>query len=456
MKGKSMKKSILCAVILGAALSLCACGADAEETEEREEREKTSNTSISSILEKLVSEKNQDQETSEESTESEEDETQKNGIGSDESFVTVVMETVDDVELTIDDGTVFYTITCSYPVVSIAGNEAAAEKINADIYSRVESFNEWTTQIAETAKEDFEYWLSDGEVDYMPYAYSSDLSFMVTRADDNVISFTENSYDYMGGAHGMPYTAGINYDANTGERIAFTDLSNDPDAFHAETLAYNQELALAEYSLAMFNTDNITDGTLEEVLYADDMWYLTTTGLNFMSPPYALAPYADGTLIFTIPYGYLADMGFKEQYDYTGRMIIRVSEDERYGIDINGDGNDDTIVYFNEWLEGADSGRNTLMHLTINDVDFSETDDIRVRDNLISSWPLLCIYDMYTDDGYVELALIYTDWAQDSVTTSHLFRYTEDGALVYLGQTNSDVSDPSVSVSASDLEGGTE
>ena len=97
------------------------------------------------------------------------------------------------------------------------------------------------------------------------------------------------------------------------------------------------------------------------------------------------------------------------------------------------------------------------MHLTINGVDFSDNDDI--KDKLLSSWPELCVYDIDVNDNYVELAFIYTVWTQDSaedsaVSTqcSRFFRYTEDGSLIYLGRITGDVTDPTVTFSASDIQ----
>lgn len=459
----NMRKTIFCALIMGTALCFSACGVNTDETPD------------SLILENPASGEMQGQEidAAEENTETSAEnenpgavdeagvnsgsETDSDVIGTDTS-VTVVMKTEDNTELTTEDGTVYYVIGSSYPVVSIAGNEAAAEKINEDLYSRVSDFKAGANIQAETAKEDFEYMLSDMESDYTPIAYSSELSFTVTRADSNVISFTENGYDYMGGAHGMPYTTGINYDTKTGELITFTDLSDHPDAFRADTLAYNQALAQTEYySTQMFSQDDITNGTLEQVLYSDGAWYLSTSGLIFMSAPYALAPYAAGTLEFTIPYNDLTNMGFKEQYTYTGRQIVKLFESGVYNTDLNGDGNEDSVIYSNEWLQNASSGLDSLMHLTINGVDFSDNDAI--KDKLLSSWPELCVYDLDVDDNYVELAFIYTVWTQDnaedsavSTQYSRFFRYTEDGSLIYLGRVKGDVTDPTVTFSASDIK----
>lgn len=374
-----------------------------------------------------------------------------------DSPVTVVIESEDSVELTTDDGTVYYTITCSYPVVSIAGNEAAAEKINANIRTRVEAYNTSVNAQAETAKEDFEYLLNDDDLEYTPFPYTSDLSFAVTRADDHVIAFTENSYEYMGGAHGMPNTIGINYDTNTGELITFGDLSDDPDAFRADTLAYNQELARTEYySMQMFNTDDITNGTMEDVLYTDGAWYLSTSGLVFMSPPYALAPYAAGTLEFTIPYSELAAMGFKGQYTYTGRQIVKLRENEPYSIDLNGDGNEDSVSYYGAWIDDETDSLIYLTHLTINDTDFSlnGSEDVKEQLELASANIIgVCLYDLDDNDNYVELATLLVDWGNSEEDTnpaakyySQFFRYTEDGSLIYLGEADGDITDPTTTL----------
>ena len=462
MKRENMSKSTVCTVIMCAALCLGACGVNADGTSpahkfENSELDKMQWQEIDAPKEDTEpTAEGENQENSLESVE--ENETDVINM---ESTVTVVIKSEDVVELTTDDGTVFYTITCSYPVVSIAGNEAAAEKINENILSQVESFHTATDESIKFAKEDLEYW--DDEDLPAPFPYSSDLFFTVTRADNNVISFTENGYEYTGGAHGMPYSIGMNYDTNTGELISFAELSDDPDAFHADTLAYNQALAQTEYySDQLFNTDDITNGNLENTLYADGMWYLSTSGLVFMSPPYALAPYAAGTLEFTIPYSDLKGMGFREQYAYIGRQIVKLRENEPDSADLNGDGNEDSVSYYGAWVDDETDSYEFLTHLTINGTDFSQdgTDDVREQLALASSNIVgVCLYDLDVNDNYVEIAALLVDWIHEEEDTtpvahrySKFFRYTEDGALIYLGQADGDVTDPTVAVSVSDLQ----
>ena len=460
MKKKNLylKKSTLCAIIMGAALCLGACGSSADETPAADTAE-TENAAADTAQE-------QGSDTPEEGTEEplEEDVPTENGSETDisvsvmESPVSVTMETADTVELTTEDGTVYYTITCSYPVVSIDGNDAAAEKINADISSRVDNYNAGVNSTAESAKEDFEYMLSSADEDYVPTPYTADLSFTLIRADDNVISFTENGYDYMGGAHGSPSTVGANYDAKTGDLIAFTDLSDDPDAFHADTLAYNQELAQTEYySSQMFSTDDITNGTLEDTLYADNVWYLSPAGLVFMSAPYAIAPYAAGTLEFTIPYSDLDGMGFNDAYAYTGRQIVKLLEGNPYSTDLNGDGTEDSADYNTEYLD--DDNYDVLTHLIVNGTDYAQsgTDDVKEQlTDPTSSQPY--VYDLDVNDNYVELTAVFEEWifaddASDPTVNrySRFFRYTQDGSLIYLGQIDGNVADLSFTFTASDF-----
>lgn len=458
MKRKKLylKKSTLCAVIMGAALCFSACGSSADETPAADTSE----------AENGAGDTEQEPDTSEESTVESAKEEDPTSSGSEtditvsdiDSPVSITMETADTMELTTEDGIVYYTVSCSYPVVSIEGNDAAAEKINADISTRVDNHYSGVNSDAESAKEDFEYMLADADEGNAPDPYTANLSFTVVRADDNVISFTEDGYIYMGGAHGSPSSIGVNYDTKTGELIAFTDLSDDPDTFHADTLAYNQELAQSEYySEQMFSTDDITNGTLESVLYADDVWYLSPSGLVFMSAPYALAPYASGTLEFTIPYSNLDDMGFNDAYAYTGRQIVKLLEGSPYSTDLNGDGNEDSADYSTEYLD--DDSYNVLTHLIVNGTDYAQdgTDDVKEQlTDPTSSQPY--VYDLDVNDDYVELAAVFEEWvftddASDPVVNrySRFFRYTADGSLIYLGQVDGNVADLTFRFTASDF-----
>lgn len=227
--------------------------------------------------------------------------------------VTIEYETEDNSEKA-EDGTEIYTSSLSYPVVTIEGNEAAAEKINADIQNRIDSFRTNTTTL-DYAKEDYNFRLTDENNDFPFMPYAEDLWFGTARSDSNVISFVEEIYSFSGGAHGNTGHTGINYDTRTGGIISFEELSDDAVGFHDATLAYLQMLAeTEEYQERMFDMESGLGGDLESVLYAPDKWYFSADGLTFISDPYELGPYAAGTIEFVIPYSELESMGLKPEY----------------------------------------------------------------------------------------------------------------------------------------------
>lgn len=356
-------------------------------------------------------------------------------------------------ESTADDGTVYYTSSYTYPILHVAkvtnGNDKAVEKINADIRSRVDSFLA-DTEIEEWAKEGYEYSISE-ENEYPFYGYSSDLTFRAQRSDNNVISFTMTFYSFSGGAHGNYSTQGVNYNTKTGELISFSELSDDINAFHEDTLAYNRALAKTDsYQMRMFSEDMLSGVSLESVLYADDAWYLSPSGLTFISNPYALGPYSSGTIEFVIPYTDLAGMGFNESYTYTDRLARKLLSDTSNSFDLNGDGTEDTFFFSTEVVAAEEDTYRTLLHLTINDVDFSAQCTETLSQLLTGySWGELSLFDLNVDDDYTELVIFSgAGEGEDYKYYSYFFRYTKDGRLLYLGKTNGDAMDPSVPISA--------
>lgn len=352
--------------------------------------------------------------------------------------VSIDLQTEENNENT-EDGTPIYTSVIVYPVVSIEGNEAAAEKINADIQARVDAFRA-DTMVLDMAKEDYQYTLTE-ESEYPFLGYSSDLDFTVTRADSNVISFAVTYYEFAGGAHGNYTTIGVNYSPRTGELIDFAELSENADSFHADTFAFIQELASSESYQEKLYPDTPTE-ELESALYADGKWYFSTSGLVFISDPYMLGPYASGMITFTIPYLDLEEMGLKEDYRYEGNLTIKLGDGDSYTIDINGDGNEDTIELYTSYDESADGTSDFFPHLIINDVDIAQGYNEELS-SLLTPWPMVALYDMNAEDDTIEIAitLIQTNeatGAEDAVST-YFFRYEKDGSVSSAGMTRGDV-----------------
>ena len=433
---RSVKRTAAFGLAFGLALTLCACGADASETPEpvtpvTDEAPSKDSAADSDTGTAQTSETDEAKQPSAD----EEDTADESAVVISEdpvSPVTVTMqtETPYDAVLSTEDGTEYYEADYSYPIVSIEGNDAAAEKINADILANMERIY----ADSEVDKSEAETYAKEGGAGI---PYEDDVSYSVQRADDRVISFTVNYYSYTAGAHGYTFWRGAVYDTQTGEKLTLDDLSDDPKAFRAATLAYNQELAATDsYSERMFSTDDITNGTLETVLYEEeDVWYLSGAGLVFVSDAYDLGPYAAGAIEFIIPYRDLPDMGFREAYAYDGRLIMPLEEKQEYTADLNGDGAEETISLYNESLYDDASGVSTTVnHLLIDGADFADAVSSALPE---TTWSYLVMYDLNTADDYVEFALCGNYAEGDTYPPySQFFRYGKDKSLLYLGKTD--------------------
>ena len=437
-----VKRTAAGGLALSLMLALCACGADASETpgpvtpvaDEAPSKDSAADSDTGTAQTSETDEDKQPSADEEDATDEDAAANEAAVVISEDpvSPVTVTMqtETPYDTSLCLADGTEYYTADYSYPIVSIAGNDAAAQKINDDILANIERIYAGK----ESNKSDAESFAKEVTVG-MPCM--DDVSYGVQRADDRVISFTVNYYSYAGGAHGYEYWRGAVYDAQTGEKLAFDDLSDDPEAFHAATLAYNQKLAATDsYSERIFPADAITDGTLETVLYGEeDVWYLSDAGLVFVSDAYDLGSYADGALEFCIPYAESEEMGLKDKYAYEGRMRLPLEERQETAADLNGDGTRETVSFY------AEAAPDNTVHLLIDGADYTDT----VAQVLPESAFLLLdlvLYDLNTEDDSIELALYCDPEDEQYSEYSFFFHYGKDKSLLYLGKTEGSVAIP--------------
>lgn len=439
----------VCTLLLCAALSCASCAGTASDTNtaDHSPSDESGQPNAGSTTENTeVSGTNNDQNADTDGSSGAND---TNVSSESSNHIVIQMQTEED-NKTTEDGTVYYTRWADYPVVTMEGNAEAAEKINADIRSRIEEAKA-NLETEQWAKEEL---LQDMETlgpDFVPVGYSDGLTFQTVRADSNVIAFRLLYETYSGGAHGNQTVRGASYNAKTGELIAFSDLSDDPVAFREDTLAYNQKLAQTEsYAMRMFSSDDVTNGSLESVLYADDVWYLSTTGLVFMSDPYALGPYAAGIIEFIIPYADLADMGFKDSYAHPDRFVLKMQPRGTYTADLNGDGEEDSVLIYSETVEKEDGTVETIPCLMINDTDFAKEGAAGIQEQLrhFPDWADAALYDLNPEDAYIELVYVSFDSGpeeEDYGYYSYFYRYTEDQTLVYLGKVKGDINDPTVS-----------
>lgn len=342
-----------------------------------------------------------------------------------------------------EDGSILYTSLCVYPVVVMKGNESAAKKINAAIKAEVDAFL-IDTSIRDYAKDDYRIYLSNKELnsEYGFSGYYHNFDMMVTRNDGNVVSFYITISSYMGGAHEGYYGAGLNFNAKTGEAIAFSELGENAEVFHADTLAYVKKLAAADTYRSFMWAD---DTELEQILYQNQRWYLSTSGLVFFSNPYELGAFYAGNIEFTVPYADLKEMGFKEEYFYQENLSVKLQTEEIYFFDLNGNGQKEEIRFYIEKPGSA----NTNLHFIIDGIDYAsehaELSGQFMDNDYIFCWTKCFLYDIDIKDDTTEIAfeMNYARGKDGAFTPyTFLYRYEKDGTLTYLGKMEGTVTNP--------------
>ncbi len=165
-----------------------------------------------------------------------------------------------------------------------------AAKINAILDAEQEANMEYERNIAK----DMEEWAEDG----LNCSISSRVS-PIFYFNERFISFTQQEYEYSGGAHGMPYWIPHTFDLHTGEEL---DLS----FFVANDEAEFKDI-VAEQFIKMYDVDPewYWDGAIEIVMESvnfESPFYLSEDGLVIYYGPYDLASYAAGFVEIVIPY----------------------------------------------------------------------------------------------------------------------------------------------------------
>lgn len=149
-----------------------------------------------------------------------------------------------------------------------------------------------TAEMDETIKDDTLYGI-------LPYFYTSNLE-EITYYDEKYLSFCQAEYEYMGGAHGMPYRVGFTFHLETGERLKLPDvIGNSEEELKEIVTGYFVKL-MNEYPEIGFWDDS--EEYVRENINFDSRFYLTEEGIVFYFGPYEISSFAAGFQWVTIPY----------------------------------------------------------------------------------------------------------------------------------------------------------
>lgn len=200
--------------------------------------------------------------------------------------------------------------------VDIPGNDAAAQKINDWSEADASTFWENAEKTSEYAENDLESMSTVSGMEDLgtySYYYSSFQSYNVMRADSQVISLRSYNNDYAGGVHGDYAYYGTTFDTMTGEELKIQDIVADMPSFRHQVTKDIDKYLQENYSDGLF--EDYQD-TVEQIWESEDgfNWYLNESGIMVIFNPYAVGPYAMGSV--TVPLPYSAYASYLNQ-DYT-------------------------------------------------------------------------------------------------------------------------------------------
>lgn len=188
-------------------------------------------------------------------------------------------------------------ITVSYDLalpqftgLSDAGFQA---ELNASIIALYESIDEWAHEIAQEQRD-------QPIEDAFYYNCSDDCEYSIAGVHGNVLTVILEGYEYMGGAHGMPYRIAINIDAAHNMVLQLSDIFIDDN--------YEQRLIDEMNALRPSLGDEYEE--IAEVTYlpGDNAFYFDGDALVLYYAPYEFASYAMGFVEFKVPLKDLSDI----------------------------------------------------------------------------------------------------------------------------------------------------
>ncbi len=200
----------------------------------------------------------------------------------DSNMVTSVDEESINMECTVEDGTLLYTVDYVYPQlndsVNAEGKSAANETIKNIITANLEPLE---AKIKTAAEE----WYGSDNTYFTALSIEGD--YKVTYLTDDIVSLYYDLTADFHGVHPSTFREGITIDLNTGEELELSDFI-DGDINAAIKSAY--EKAIAENPDLFF--ENIMD-SFDDIIDEID-FYIEDDSVMLFAQLYAVAPYAGG------------------------------------------------------------------------------------------------------------------------------------------------------------------
>ncbi len=353
-----MKKKFLLSAILISALCLCGCNTQitfGENTEQGSQNEQIS-------------------ESQNDSVENSQDSSQDNDtvdVQQESQYLNVSVGKLHDSE--IDQISLMYGNCCLFELD--APEYPALEEAVAQYNTETEQ--NWITSMNDLkswAREDYDAAVAEGYEFYGPYVSEDEM--YITRADAKALSAVTTNYWYSGGAHGMSGYSAVNFDTQTGRKLAIEDVIADtnalPNVLATEMLEQYPHLATTVQDMWSMSLEDYLASYLtpEE---ADDItpeftWTLGYEGVTFYFGAYEIGSYADGNQVVVLTYNEYPELFNKEYFtsvtqDYVMQILPFWYGEEGF-TDINSDGVMDMIIIDGDYA--AEFEMYSSLNVTVN------------------------------------------------------------------------------------------
>jgi hypothetical protein len=124
----------------------------------------------------------------------------------------------------------------------------------------------------------------------------------ITENMENYVQLHLSTYIFTGGAHGNGYDLYHLIDKNSGQKVTFIELVNNPDEFNKIAEVYFREVAeLPNSETAEGDLDDLGFWFEDNKFSCNDNFFMDSKGITFTFNTYEVAPYSFGTFTFRIP-----------------------------------------------------------------------------------------------------------------------------------------------------------
>ena len=200
----------------------------------------------------------------------------------------------------------YYAIRLQYPYA--LGEDSAARWLNRHIkmalgFDTAVSFQQgqqqWIDRIVGQYREELQG-LDSSQLRFGGNTWQDDKEVYVLANAQDYVQLEVDSYEYLGGAHGMPVAINYAFDMRHHKQMRLADITT------------KDSVGLQHLVEARFRKDYLQPGDslksllFEDHLAANENFFFDEEGITFTYVPYEVAPFAAGFIYVTLPYTQLA------------------------------------------------------------------------------------------------------------------------------------------------------